>query len=96
MMRRWLFFSILFTCIFACQENGQTKPPSIIKVQKFAKNNEQNVNSQAQTPIKIKPKEEKELFSCVLILPEPVDPLPPYDPYAPIEPLDPPDRKSVV
>ena len=90
MMRRWLFFSILFMCIVACQENGKSKPPSIIKAQKFAKNNEQNLNSKAQTPIKIKPKEEKELFSCVLILPEPVDPLPPYDPYAPIEPPDPP------
>ena len=90
MMRRWLLFSILFTCILACQENGQTKTHSKNKAQKFAENNEQNLNSKAQTPIKIKPKEEKELFSCVFILPEPVDPLPPYDPYAPIEPPDPP------
>jgi hypothetical protein len=92
MMIRWLFFSILFMCIVACQENGQTKTHSKIKAQKFAKNNEQNLSSKAQTPIKIKPKEEKELFSCVLILPEPVDPDPydPYDPYAPIDPLEPP------
>jgi hypothetical protein len=90
MMRRWLFFSILFTCIVACQENGQTKTNSKIKAQKFAKNNEQNLNSKAQTPIKINPKEEKNLPSCVFIIPEPIDPLPPYDPYAPIEPPDPP------
>lgn len=91
MMIRWLFFSILFMCIVACQENGQTKTHSKIKAQKkFTKNNEQNLSSKAQTPNKIKPKEEKERFSCILILPEPVDPLPPYDPYAPIEPPDPP------
>jgi hypothetical protein len=90
MKRRWLLFWILFTCIVACQENGQTKTHSKIKAQKFAKNNEQNLNSKAQTPIKIKPREEKNLSSCVFILPEPIDPLPPYDPYAPIEPPDPP------
>lgn len=96
MMRRWLFFSILFMCIVACQENGQTKTNSKIKAHKFAKNNEQNLNSKAQTPIKIKPKEEKELFSCVLILPEPVDPLPPYDPYDPYAPIEPPDPPGYI
>jgi hypothetical protein len=74
-------------CLVACKEEAQTKAHSKIKEEKVAKNQERNPSNKAQTPIKIKPKEEKKLFSCVFITPEPIDPLPPYDP---IEPPDPP------
>ncbi|MFM6946462.1 MAG: hypothetical protein ACKOWW_04935 [Flavobacteriales bacterium] len=83
MIRLLLLFTILITCAIACQENSQTNTHSKIKAQNAAKNNEQNLNSKAQTPNKIKPKEEKILPSCVFIVPEPIDPLPPYDPYDP-------------
>ena len=74
-------------CLVACKEEAQTKAHSKIKEEKVAKNQERNPSNKAQTPIKINPKEEKKLFSCVFITPEPIDPLPPYDP---IEPPDPP------